>query len=177
MGSDCGGDYETLQNFVSTDAFDPVTGNVTSILTATSVAGADFAYQEVDRYSAVDQAYDIPVDYVAFNNGIVTGPVTFTFAGPTNAPALVNGLVTTLYSYSPFTANLNAYDAQGRLLGSTSFSSVQNDETYLNQFYPTYSAVVGFWTSGTIRKPSTSPQWSCQPRRTTDRRIGSGSEL
>jgi len=42
VGPDCGGDYETLQNYVSSNAFDPATGKSAGFLTATSVTGADF---------------------------------------------------------------------------------------------------------------------------------------
>jgi hypothetical protein len=68
--------------------------------------------------------------------------MTFSYANLGNSPVSVSGFATTLYENSPFTGNLSAYNSQGQLLGSLSFSSVEDPlQQYLG--YQSYSAVVG----------------------------------
>ncbi len=117
------------------------TGQFTGVVTATFAAsGASFAYQEVDDLSGN------PIDFVAFNDGSGTGPITFTFTSYQNGqPIAVAGFATNFYETSPFTATISAFNAQGVLLGSVSVPSVaNNNETYLQIFGPPiYTAFVG----------------------------------
>jgi hypothetical protein len=111
--------------------------------------GAEFSYGEVD------DANGNPLDFVAFSNGYDTGPVTFTFDDDTTVnPITIQAFATDLYGYDPFTATVSAYNSNGQLLGTTSFSSVENDsDTYLFAFQPTYSAFVGISESNVLNTP------------------------
>jgi len=136
VGPDCGGYYETNQNFVSSAIEHAFVPQVDGYLTVTGNTDANFAFQEVDSCAQACQSYANALDYVTFNNGTDTGSVTITPSSLSNSPLLFAGPATTLYSYSPF-------NSQGQLLGSTSSVATRQNEEYLNVFYPTYSALAG----------------------------------
>ena len=138
----CGGFFEINQSSFGTSVFLPTPG-VTDNVTLSGAPGSVFAYQEVDTFDQASQQAIQQVDAVIADNAQCIpgcfGPVTFSFS-----PYNISGLGTTIYSQSPFDATVTAYDAAGNVLGSTSYSSTENDGLlYFSDANPTYLATVG----------------------------------